>query len=226
MSAGYSVVASGPNRFRLARTHRPMWASILAVATAVFVGLGLFFLLVKRTETGDAMITEDRSGVKLRLTGALHPLFVDKLRAAFAVPMSVSPPAAREVFMPVAAAPSESVRSVPGHQPRVLPQPVLTFADGQSILVGNGCVIGRNPELDPQLPAGQLIPVNDPSLSKTHVTLGPAANGIWLVDHYSTNGTVVVAGNRVSPCAPGIRTDVPFGACVVAGDVRLMVESR
>ena len=34
---GYTVVASGPNRFRMARTYRPQWALVAAVATAMFV---------------------------------------------------------------------------------------------------------------------------------------------------------------------------------------------
>lgn len=78
---GFTVVAAGPNRFLLARTYRPTWAKVAAGATAIFAGLGLFFLLVKRTETGDAVIAEDRTGVKVRLAGTLPVAFIDSLRS-------------------------------------------------------------------------------------------------------------------------------------------------
>lgn len=224
-ATGYSVVATGPNRFRLARTYRPMWASVLALATAVFVGLGLFFLLVKRTETGDAVVVEDRSGVKLRLTGALHPHLVEQLRVAFATVAATNavPPAAS--FMPAAVRAVESSMPPPVFQPAPTTQPVLTFVNGRSVLVGAGGVIGRNPDIDPQLPGAQLIAINDPSLSKTHVTIGPSPTGIWVVDHHSTNGTSVLSRGVVFPCNPGVRTDVPFGAQLIAGEVQIAVSS-
>ena len=226
-ATGYSVVATGPNRFRLARTYRPMWASVMALATAVFVGLGLFFLLVKRTETGDAVVVEDRSGVKLRLTGALHPHLVEQLRVAFATTQAVNavPPAAS--FMPVPAC-AESVHSPlppPVVEPPRSTRPVLTFVNGRSVLVGAGGVIGCNPDVDPQLPGAQLITISDPSLSKTHVTIGPSSTGIWVVDHHSTNGTSVRSRGVVFPCTPGVRTDVPFGAQLIAGEVQISVSS-
>lgn len=224
-ATGYSVVATGPNRFRLARTYRPMWASVMALATAVFVGLGLFFLLVKRTETGDAVVVEDRSGVKLRLTGALHPHLVEQLRVAFATTQAVNavPPAAS--FMPVHAESAQSPLPPPAVEPAPSMQPVLTFVNGRSVLVGAGGVIGRNPDVDPQLPGAQLITISDPSLSKTHVTIGPSSTGIWVVDHHSTNGTSVRSRGVVFPCTPGVRTDVPFGAQLIAGEVQISVSS-
>jgi FHA domain len=225
-ATGYSVVATGPNRFRLARTYRPMWASVMALATAVFVGLGLFFLLVKRTESGDAVVVEDRTGVKLRLTGALHPQLLEQLHAAFAGAPVVraTPPAAS--FMPIAARAVESAMPPPVYQTAVTAEPVLTFVDGRSVVVGGGGVLGRNPDVDPRAPTRQLIAIDNPSLSKTHLTFGPSPTGIWVIDHHSTNGTSVMSSGFASPCSPGVRVDIPFGARLVAGEVQITVSRR
>lgn len=260
MAHGYTVVASGPNRFRMARTYRPKWALIAAVATAVFVGLGLLFLLVKRTETGDVVIVEERSGVKLRLTGSLQPPVVEALRQSLEGSVSATPamvamsprsqataPTAPPVVAAVPSQPASPVQPVaapsltpapPPPQPvapLVVPaaplhagpaQPLLVFADGRAIQVNAGGVLGRDPSSDPALPGGLLYPVADPSLSKTHLSFGPLPHGVWVVDHHSTNGTVVSANGVTSPCAPGVRVEAPFGAQVVAGDLSLVVGSR
>lgn len=253
MAHGYTVVASGPNRFRMARTYRPKWALIAAVATAVVVGLGLLFLLVKRTETGDVVVVEERTGVKLRLTGSLQPPVVEALRqnlggtAAASTSVAGPPPAssspAGAPFQPSAAAavvPSATAPAAHSFQPAqpvapvapVAPpahaavQPLLVLADGRSIAVSAGGVLGRDPSTDPALPGGQLHPIADPSLSKTHLSFGPLPNGVWVVDHHSTNGTVVSANGVTAACTPGVRVEAPFGAQVVAGDVSMLVAAR
>jgi len=237
MAHGYTVVASGPNRFRMARTYRPKWALIAAVATAAFVGLGLLFLLVKRTETGDVVVAEDRAGLSLRLTGALQQPFVDALRQSLGAPASSAAPVAAAVAAPVPAyqpaavpiptAPAPAYRpAAPSVVQPVVMQPMLMLADGRAIGVGVGGVLGRDPAVDPALPGGQLHPIADPSLSKTHLSFGPLPNGVWVLDHHSTNGTVVSANGVSIPCTPGARVEAPFGAQVLAGDVSLVVGSR
>lgn len=249
---GYTVVASGPNRFRMARTYRPKWALIAAVATAALVGLGLLFLLVKRTETGDVVVAEDRAGVKLRLTGALQQPVVDALRQSLGAPASnVAPVAAATAFFQglasaparahQPAAPAYEPAPIPAYQPTYQPaahsivqptfvqpvvQPMLMLADGRAIGVGVGGVLGRDPAVDPTVPGGQLYAIADPSLSKTHLSFGPLPNGVWVLDHHSTNGTVVSANGVSLPCMPGTRVEAPFGAQVLAGDVSLVVGSR
>lgn len=244
---GYTVVASGPNRFRMARTYRPQWALVAAVATAVFVGLGLLFLTVKRTETGDVVVSEDRSGVKVRLTGALRPQAVEALRQALRVPTSsrsstpIEPASYRgpasAPFVPLAHATAPPLAEpVPAAHSAVPPapsapivraaEPMLLLADGRSISASVGGVIGRDPAGDPMLPGGLLYPISDPSLSKTHLSFGPLPHGVWVLDHHSTNGTVVSANGMSMPCTPGVRVDAPFGAQVIAGDLSLQVAAR
>ena len=245
MAHGYTVVASGPNRFRMARTYRPKWALIVAVATAAFVGLGLLFLLVKRTETGDVVVSEDRAGVRLRLTGALQQPVIDALRESLGATASSPAPVATTSFQGPAGAtvaPYQSAAvaapSVPAYQPSAQPlvqpaavqqrtvQPMLMLADGRPIDVGSGGVLGRDPTGDPAVPGAQLHAIADQSLSKTHLSFGPLPNGVWVLDHHSTNGTVVSANGVSTPCTPGTRVEAPFGAKVLAGDVALVVGAR
>lgn len=246
---GYTVVAVGPNRFRVARVYRPSWAIVVAALTAVLCGLGLLFLLVKKTETGDAVVTEDRTGVKLRLTGALRPEFVGALRSAmtsWGSPATVANEVRAEPLVtfapmtPMAPSVSQSAASERiGMQPAVsatVPRPsrptrrtvelMLVFGDGQSIAVADGGVLGRDPTADPSLPKATLHAIPDPSLSKTHLSVGPATNAVWILDHHSTNGTSVVINGVVTLCAPGARVEVPVGSQILAGDLRMEVGSR
>ena len=236
MAHGYTVVASGPNRFRLARTYRPKWATVAAIGTAVFVGLGLLFLLVKRVETGEAVIAEERAGIRVRLTGELLPSLVETLSLALAAPAPAltAPLAQFPASGPSSGAPSLAVaafapamQAVPA-QPvvRATPEAMLVFGDGRLISVGRGGVLGRDPSADPAVPDARMHPLADPSLSKTHLSFGPLPRGVWVVDHHSTNGTVVASGGVTATCAPGVRVEVPFGAQVVAGDVSFVVGSR
>ncbi len=216
----------------------------------MFVGLGLLFLLVKRTETGDVVVAEDRSGVKVRLTGALQPAVINALRQALGAtsqsvvaatatsfqpavvaPAAVAPAAVAPAFVPQQVVPQQVVPQQVAAVAPVVPSvravdPMLVFADGRSIGVSVGGVIGRDPGADPALPGAQLYPIADPSLSKTHLSFGPLPHGVWVLDHHSTNGTVVSANGVVVPCTPGERVEAPFGARIMAGDVSMVVGSR
>lgn len=247
MAEGFTVVAAGPNRFRLARVARPRWATVLAICTAVLAGIGLLFLLVKRTYTGEAVVSESRSGVHLRLTGALPPELVGKLRAALAgdeparqAPLhaaSFAPSAdhvssAPAIEIPPLISADAAVDATIPRGSRLLPPPVavapsvaasLVLPDGRSIDATSSVVIGRDPVPDPLNPAARLFAVPEPSLSKTHLSFGPLPRGVWVVDHHSTNGTSFEANGVRRECTPGERVEVPFGAKLIAGDVTLIV---
>lgn len=265
-SQGFAVAASGPNRFRFAKTFRPTWANVLTLVLAPFMGLGLLFLLVKRTEACEAILIEDRAGVRINLSGDVSPgLFVaihDALSSgesdamsmpmptAFA-PQAVPPPTLANALHPAPMAAPASTPSFAAPDDRTMtvaqlaamraPEndrtmtvaqmaamrttvaPSLRFIDGRMVPVGAGLVLGRNPDGDAQLPSAQLVPVNDPSLSKTHASFGPTPRGIWVQDHHSTNGTSVQLEGSTTMCQPGARVEVPIGAAVVLGEVHLAV---
>lgn len=249
-SAGFTVVALGPSQFRAARARRPQWATITAILTAIFCGLGLLLLLVKRTESADAVIVEDRTGIQMRITGALPPELMAQIRSvvgersfevpytsSFAPSVPVAPAAQAGTLLPPPVAPMRPAQ--PPHIERHVhaidavadtvvrrQSAVLILDDGRSIEVGAGAVVGRAPSPVAEEPSAVPFPVDDPSLSRTHVSFGPRPGGVWLVDHHSTNGTVVLASGARYECRPGERVDVPFGAEVIAGEVRMMVAAR
>lgn len=132
--AGYAAAASGPGTFRLARTSRPVWAKVGAVVGFPVLGLGLLFLLIKRTESGSASVFEDRDGVKVRLVGALDAKIVDALAA-------IGSPAASPVPPGAGAAPS-------GWGPSTTaPPPPAPTAVGEMVTGVPGGVAGLTPSV-------------------------------------------------------------------------------
>ena len=171
-SGGFTVVATGPNKFRLARTTRPLWATVCTCVFAIVAGLGLLFLLVKRTTVCEAQITESRQGVLLRITGEvpedLHKLVDDHFRqSAVASGRSAAPgptptqfstsvapvapptPAGQQVPMSNVPASLSQVSNVPVSNVPVSNVPVSNVPWGAgSVGVGSGSVIGPQPGRD------------------------------------------------------------------------------
>jgi len=248
-SAGFTVVAVGPNRFRLARVYRPTWATVVAACTALAAGLGLLFLLVKRTDTAEGTIIEDRSGVRLRVTGSLPAELAERIRrslqpagsarSALKSPEVVtvlpvlSPPAApavHQTFAPPVASIVTTSTDATVHKATLLGSAgttesgaTLQLPSGRSIKVGAGAVIGRAPMPDPRLPSALLYPIEDPSLSKTHLSVGASADGVWVTDLHSRNGTHLIQHGVQHQCTPGERVHVPFGAQIIAGELHILV---
>lgn len=110
---------------------------------------------------------------------------------------------------------------------RVVPRATLQLWDGRTLTLEGTALVGRNPaprdgEPDPD----QLLAVPDPgrSVSKTHLVLGVDADGVWLRDRNSTNGTVVTLGDgQQILCAPEQKVRVPDRASVAFGDFWLTV---
>lgn len=106
----------------------------------------------------------------------------------------------------------ESTRiSVPGHRL------VFTWDDGQRATVSGRTVFGRNPE---ESGAVTNVPVRDEtrSLSKTHFEAGANAQGGWVMDRQSTNGTTIVRDGVRIACPPGQRVPVRLGDALEIGD--------
>lgn len=106
----------------------------------------------------------------------------------------------------------ESTRiSVPGHRL------VFTWDDGQRATVSGRTVFGRNPDEQ----AGAIrVAVRDEtrSLSKTHFEAGADAQGGWVMDRRSTNGTTLVRDGVRMTCPPGQRVPVRLGDALEIGD--------
>lgn len=125
----YKTVGVGANRLQFARTFHPTWALVTGVVLLPVV-IGVFFLLIKVTETCTAIVDSDHAGTRVRLSGRLDRQVLDELSAALfeaadpsagsliapatdvvpAVPQLLAPPprSAAGSIVPNAAGPSPS----------------------------------------------------------------------------------------------------------------------
>jgi hypothetical protein len=97
---------------------------------------------------------------------------------------------------------------------------VLEFSTGQVVTVTGAALIGRAPHAGPGETTLQLVSVDDPgrSVSKVHARFDVDADGVWIEDRDSGNGTVIVPpGRSPRPILPGRRHPVPAGAVVRIG---------
>lgn len=101
------------------------------------------------------------------------------------------------------------------------PSALLRISDGTELTITDTVLIGRNPAPASDESIGELVRVQDPgrSVSKTHLLVGVDADGVWVVDRGSTNGTVVtlVDGQQII-CAEHQVVRLPEGATVTFGD--------
>ncbi len=98
--------------------------------------------------------------------------------------------------------------------------------DGQTIMVGNGLVLGRWPYSDAHFD-GALEPLilNDPAVSRLHAELVPTAGALSVVDKSSHNGTWVLraATGQSVKVEPGSPQIVESGDRIRVGDTTLSV---
>lgn len=122
-----------------------------------------------------------------------------------------------------------SRRAVPEveHGGRPVVRAQLRLWDDRHLTLEGTALIGRNPApREGEAPPDQVLTVPDTgrSVSKTHLVLGVDADGVWLRDRNSTNGTVVtLADGQQILCAPEQKVRVPDRASVAFGDFWLTV---
>lgn len=91
-ASGYSVTATGPGRYQFSRSYRASWVMPCVIIGALFLGLGLLLLLVpKRTETCMAVVSEDRRGVSVHLSGSLRPDTLNRMRVSCGAVSAAAP---------------------------------------------------------------------------------------------------------------------------------------
>jgi hypothetical protein len=102
----------------------------------------------------------------------------------------------------------------------------IEFDDGHGVEVGEEGLLGRDPAADDDEDVVHLLSLGDPehSVSKTHLKFGVDADGFWVADRHSTNGTILVdADGTWTELEPDSRTTVPTGATVEFGNRRFTV---
>jgi predicted component of type VI protein secretion system len=106
--------------------------------------------------------------------------------------------------------------------------PVLRIDTGEVLELGPFCLLGREPVARDGDPQAHLVRFDDPklSVSKTHMAYGVDAQGVWIMDRNSTNGTTIIdPSGRRTPCAPGSRQYLTPGYQVQIGQRRITVEA-
>lgn len=93
----------------------------------------------------------------------------------------------------------------------------LTWDDGTPMAVYGRTRYGRNPAA---ADGAVTVAVRDEtlSLSKTHFEIGSDEQGPWIIDHHSTNGTVLVRDGGRHPLVAGMRTTLRDGDRLELGD--------
>jgi hypothetical protein len=100
----------------------------------------------------------------------------------------------------------------------------ITFDSGESIPVDRVAVLGREPSISP---GADEMPVkvtdSSASISRTHLRVGADANGIWVEDSYSANGTFLIGDNGRDLLERGRRIYLPTGARLGLGERTLQL---
>jgi uncharacterized RDD family membrane protein YckC len=106
------------------------------------------------------------------------------------------------------------------HSPYVQDWSIL-LDDGRRIALEGLVLLGRNPQPKAGEEDAQLIKIADETrtVSKSHLAVGVDANGVYVVDRGSTNGSTVSTTNGMSSrCRAGEVVRVGDGAIVSIGD--------
>lgn len=143
--------------------------------------------------------------------------------AAFAPPSAPAAPApsaadsaptglpAAEIVSSAGAAPAGALRRA---------QSMVRFDDGSVVRVPPLALIGRDPEASAGESVDAVVRLDDPQrlMSKTHAAFGQDADGVWVSDRGSRNGTQLLSpGGDVVDVPAGERLRVPVGWTVQVG---------
>ena len=102
----------------------------------------------------------------------------------------------------------------------------LSFGDGTSRLVDAPLVLGRRPVAPASHPTAVALPIADPrrSMSKSHALIEVDADGLWLTDLGSTNGTFLTRpGDVLRQLDAHVRTAVPADSDIEVGECNVQV---
>lgn len=172
-----------------------------------------------RAEAGDAPLIADVpviAGVAETDAGAPVAASVAPVVPAVAPTVTVAP--AGSAQPPVTAQPPAVVPTVTASPsepaPRRRSQAMVRFDDGSIVRVPAVALIGRDPAPAEGEAVDALVRLDDPErlMSKTHAAFGQDADGVWLADRGSRNGTQLRGPEGETVEVPaGERTRIPLG---------------
>lgn len=155
------------------------------------------------------------------------------------VPSAPAPPPSRRDYQAAQAgtqAPSQwggdgrSQVGVPGRSqwgapaaPTVRPLLWIIFDSGQRELIDSPLTLGRAPA-SVEGSRSVVVPDTTVSLSRTHMRVGPTANGAWIEDSFSANGTQIrTPDGRITALTGGQAVEVPAGTEILMGERRATI---
>lgn len=155
------------------------------------------------------------------------------------VPSAPAPPPSRRDYQAAQAgtqAPSQwggdgrSQVGVPGRSqwgapaaPTVRPLLWIIFDSGQRELIDAPLTLGRAPA-SVEGSRSVVVPDTTVSLSRTHMRVGPTANGAWIEDSFSANGTQIrTPDGRITALTGGQAVEVPAGTEILMGERRATI---
>ncbi|MFB8387761.1 RDD family protein [Microbacterium sp. NPDC055910] len=145
--------------------------------------------------------------------------------AAVAPPVAASPAVAPPAATPPVAAPPAAAEAVGSRRGR----PTVRFDDGSTMRVPALALIGRDPEAAAGEHVDAIVQLDDPErlMSKTHAAFGQDADGVWIADRGSRNGTQLRSpGGDTVPVPVGEAMRVPLGWTVHVGGRTFDVVAR
>ncbi|MGN6694808.1 MAG: FHA domain-containing protein [Aquihabitans sp.] len=234
---GLAAHEVAPGRISASVTRRPPWALVACLATIWIAGLGLFFLLVRRTEAGEITVTDGPRGCVVTLPPSLDAATVAAVTDALAprTPGVPAPPSARSLDTADDLDDRTIARSEALPPPSDLPPPPppagvaagapaaaaveLRFEGGAVVVeAGVPVVLGRDPS-----PVAQgivrTVPGDAASISKSHLRASFDGQELVVEDLGSTNGSRIRRGGVEETLAPGSPVAVDPGDVVVMGAV-------
>lgn len=111
--------------------------------------------------------------------------------------------------------------------PRTEPTIALRLPGGQAVAIDRDTLLGRDPAPMPGAAgAPRLVPVEDPlrQISKTHLLVRLADDGLLVEDLHSTNGTKLqLPGAPSTPLVPAVAVLAPLGSWVRLGSLAIEV---
>ncbi|WP_243076148.1 RDD family protein [Microbacterium sp. SS28] len=133
---------------------------------------------------------------------------------AVAPPIAPAPAGAAAASVPSSPDDIDATRAA---APRARAVAALTWDDGTRTAVYGRTLFGRNPAAES---GATVVAVRDEtlSLSKTHFEIGGDAEGAWITDRHSTNGTVLVRDGRREDVEPGVQVPLRAGDRLEFGD--------
>ena len=107
--------------------------------------------------------------------------------------------------------------------PAVRPLLWIIFDSGQRELIDSPLTLGRAPA-SVEGSRSVVVPDTTVSLSRTHMRVGPTANGAWIEDSFSANGTQIrTPDGRITALTGGQAVEVPAGTEILMGERRATI---